>query len=83
MRIGTRVAFPGRLSRVASAVQAGRVSATAMIGVVIMLLCAGLLEGIGRQLITRDALRYGIGGTMLALWLCYFYVLPRSTDGPR
>lgn len=83
MRIGTRVAFPGPLTRTASAVQAGRVSATAMVGVVIMLLFAGLLEGIGRQLITSDALRYGIGGTMLALWLCYFYVLPRATVGRR
>ena len=41
-----------------------------------MLLVAGLLEGFGRQLITGDLVRYGIGLTMLMLWMGYFY-LPR------
>ena len=36
-----------------------------MAGVVAMLFVAGLLEGFGRQLITDDAARYTIGGTML------------------
>ena len=47
-----------------------------MAGVVVMLLVAGLLEGLGRQLVTSDALRYAIGLAMLALWCGYFY-LPR------
>jgi uncharacterized membrane protein SpoIIM required for sporulation len=83
MRIGTRIAFPGRASRMAAAVSAGKVSATAMVGVVIMLVFAGLLEGIGRQLITATAARYLIGGGMLTLWLSYFYLLPRTLNGPR
>ena len=83
LRIGTRVAFPGRQTRLAAAAQAGRVSATAMIGVVVMLFVAGLLEGIGRQRITIDAVRYAIGTTMLLLWLGYFYLFPRLTHGPR
>lgn len=74
MRIGTRIAFPGELPRTAAAAQAGRVSATAMVGVVVMLLFAGLLEGIGRQTITSDGVRYAIGGGMLALWSAYFYL---------
>ena len=41
-----------------------------------MLMAAGLLEGIGRQTIQSDALRYGIGAAMLLGWLSYFY-LPR------
>ncbi|WP_066650987.1 MULTISPECIES: stage II sporulation protein M [Sphingomonas] len=83
MRIGTRVAFPGAQTRLAAAARAGRVSATAMLGVMVMLFIAGLLEGIGRQRITLDAARYSIGGAMLLLWLGYFYVLPRMTHGPR
>lgn len=83
IRIGTRVAFPGTQTRLAAAARAGRVSATAMLGVVVMLFVAGLLEGIGRQRITSDAVRYGIGATMLLLWLGYFYLLPRMTHGPR
>jgi len=49
---------------------------------VVMLLVAGLLEGLGRQLVTSDTVRYTIGLTMLALWCGYFY-LPRADDGGR
>jgi uncharacterized membrane protein SpoIIM required for sporulation len=78
-RIGWSVVFPGEETRLESATRAGRASALVMAGVVVMLAIAGLLEGIGRQLITADAVRYAIGLTMLALWLAYFY-LPRRAD---
>jgi len=51
-----------------------------MAGVVAMLACAGLLEGIGRQIIVSDMVRYAIGIMMLSLWLLYFY-LPRRLHG--
>ena len=76
IRIGMAVAFPGRLSRMEAAVRAGRLAATAMIGVIVMLGAAGLLEGVGRQTILDDGLRALIGAAMLALWLVYFYVMP-------
>ena len=75
LRIGTAVAFPGRLTRTASLVKAGRSAATAMIGVVVMLAAAGLLEGIGRQTITSDMIRFLIGWSMLTFWVLYLYVL--------
>ena len=71
--IGIAVAFPGREARMDSAVRAGRSAAVAMGGVVIMLLVAGLLEGIGRQIVQTDAVRYGIGSATLLGWLLYFY----------
>jgi uncharacterized membrane protein SpoIIM required for sporulation len=73
VRIGTAIAFPGRLSRMQSAVRAGKVAATAMLGAVIMLAVAGLLEGIGRQTVTDDLQRYAIGSLMLIGWITYFY----------
>lgn len=76
IRIGIAVAFPGRLSRMESAVHAGRLAATAMLGVIIMLGIAGLLEGVGRQTILNDGLRTLTGAAMLAGWLVYFYVFP-------
>lgn len=76
-RIGLAAAFPGDLGRVAAASKAGRTAATVMIGVMIMLLCAGILEGFARQLIVNDLARYAIGLTMLMLWLTYFYA-PRK-----
>jgi hypothetical protein len=50
-------------------------------GAVVMLAIAGILEGIGRQVITSDALRYVIGGGMLVGWLVYFYLPRRNADG--
>ena len=76
LHIGTRIAFPGGRTRMAAAAAAGRTAGTAMIGVVIMLAVAGLLEGIGRQTINTDWIRFTIGGGMLLFWLTYYY-------GPR
>ena len=74
--IGWAVIFPGEDSRLAAATRAGRTAAVVMIGVIVMLMTAAILEGFGRQLVTDDLARYATGGGMLLLWLLYFY-LPR------
>lgn len=79
LKIGWAIVFPGEETRMAAASRAGQTAGVAMGGVIVMLLVAGLLEGFGRQLITDDFARYGIGSTMLAAWLLYFYV-PRRQD---
>ncbi len=79
-RIGWAVMFPGPRTRLDAAAEAGRVAGAAMAGVVIMLIVAGVLEGIGRQLIQLDVARWAIAGTSLVLWLGYFY-LPRRETG--
>ncbi|MBU1378490.1 MAG: stage II sporulation protein M [Alphaproteobacteria bacterium] len=71
--IGWSVCFPGDRSRIDAAAEAGRRAATAMMGVVVMLFVAGLLEGFGRQLIQADYARYAIAVVMLLAWLAYFY----------
>jgi uncharacterized membrane protein SpoIIM required for sporulation len=71
--MGTAPACRARLARTDSAVRAGRSAATAMGGTVVMLAVAGLLEGIGRQVIVDDLARVAIGTGMLALWVAYFY----------
>jgi uncharacterized membrane protein SpoIIM required for sporulation len=81
LRIGWSVVFPGALTRLAAAGRSGREAATAMVGVIVMLMAAGLLEGFGRQLINADAPRYAIGVGMLALWLGYFYARRRLRHG--
>lgn len=78
-RIGLAIAFPGRVARMDSAVAAGRNAGVAMAGVVLMLLVAGLLEGIGRQTVLIDWQRYAIGGVALLGWLVYYY-FPRGRD---
>ena len=71
--IGGAVAFPGRLSRLASAKQAGQQAANIAMGCVVMLAIAALLEGFGRQLINSDTIRYSIAGVSLVFWFGYFY----------
>lgn len=74
--LGWRVAFPGERSRLDALVFAGRRAATVMIGVVVMLFVAGLLEGFARQLVRSDAVRLSVAALSGAIWLAYFY-LPR------
>jgi len=75
-RIGTAIAFPGRAARTDFAFAIGRQASVAMAGTVVMLIVAGLLEGIGRQTIQVDWERYAIGLAVLTGWLTYFY-MPR------
>ncbi|WP_442678763.1 stage II sporulation protein M [Sphingomonas sp. ASY06-1R] len=80
-RIGTAIAFPGRAARTDYAFATGRQASILMGGAVVMLIMAGLLEGIGRQTIQSDVIRYGIGSFMLIGWLTYFYA-PWKKHGP-
>ncbi|NJC05881.1 putative membrane protein SpoIIM required for sporulation [Sphingomonas kaistensis] len=83
IRIGLSLAFPGALTRMEAMLVAGRLAATAMLGTVVMLAVAGLLEGIGRQTITDDGLRMLIGSAALAGWLVYFFLPSRFRLGRR
>ena len=82
LHIGRAIAFPKGLTRTQSASLAGQTAGLLMVGVIIMLFFAGLLEGYARQLITDDILRYSIGLGLLSLWLIYFY-LPRRQASPQ
>lgn len=77
IHIGRALAFPGGRERAAAGAAAGRRASLVMVGVVIMLFVAGLLEGYGRQLITDPLLRYAIAAGMLALWVGYFTLAGR------
>ena len=73
LRIGWSIAFPGDQSRMAAAEHSGREGAVIILGVVIMLFIAGLLEGFGRQLIDSDFIRYSIAAASAVVWGTYFY----------
>ena len=81
LHIGRSMAFPGQRSILAAAAQSGRRSAVVMLGVVFMLIVAALLEGFARQLVPDTAGRFIIGGSMLAIWLAYFFALRRPEQG--
>lgn len=75
-RIGWALAFPGERGRIEALAAAGRQGATLMAGVVVMLFVAGVLEGVGRQMITNDLARYAVAATSAVVWGLYLY-LPR------
>ena len=75
--------FPGRLSRLDNLAQRGRVAGIVAVGAVLMLLVAGALEGLGRQLILDTDTRFAIGGTALCFWLLYFTLAGRRPAAPR
>ncbi|MCL4672034.1 MAG: stage II sporulation protein M [Sphingomonadaceae bacterium] len=72
LHIGRKMAFPGQRSVMAAAAEAGRRGAQVMVGVVLMLVFAALLEAFPRQLAGTEA-RAIIGLFMLVMWLAYFY----------
>ncbi len=72
-RLGWTVMFPGERGRLDALANAGRTAGAAMAGVVIMLICAGALEGVGRQLIRDDVARWSIGAATALVWGLYFY----------
>ena len=78
IHVGRAVAFPGRQSHLAAASAAGKRSALVMAGVIIMLICAGLLEGFARQLVDNTLGRFAIGGAMLTFWIIYFVLAGRG-----
>ena len=71
--VGWALAFPGEETRIDALKRAGRTAANVMVGVVVMLLFAGLLEGFARQLITSTLIRYVIAAATGVIWLTYFY----------
>ena len=84
LHIGRSMAFPGDRSVLVTASDAGRRAAQVMAGAVLMLVCAGLLEGYGRQLVDTPLARASIGGSMLVFWLAYFLFMRGrpGTAGP-
>ena len=52
-----------------------------MVGVVVMLTVAAMLEGFGRQEITDSFTRYLIGGIALISWLLFFYIPREARHG--
>jgi len=67
------MAFPGDRSILRAASESGKRGASVMAGVTIMMVIAGLLEAFPRQLVGGAENRFLIGGTMLALWVVYFF----------
>jgi uncharacterized membrane protein SpoIIM required for sporulation len=85
LALGGAIAFPGAHSRLANLAATGRIAGRVVMGAVGLLLIAGLLEGLGRQLITDPSMRYVIAATTAVAWCLYFGFAGRNRidDGNR
>lgn len=82
--LGGAMINPGRRTRLTALREQGRTATTLVVGAVVMLFVAAVLEGFGRQLIIDTTTRMAVGCTMLVLWLAYFAVAGRSVSrNPR
>jgi uncharacterized membrane protein SpoIIM required for sporulation len=82
LHIGRSMAFPGNRPVLIAASEGGKRGAVVMVGVVIMMIVAALLEAFPRQLVEGAGPRFLIGGMMLAFWLAYFFLYrPRQPAG--
>lgn len=70
--IAESLVFAGQYSRLANLARRGRDAAIIVMGAVLLLFIAALLEGLGRQLIGDPIMRVAIGAAALALWIWYF-----------
>jgi uncharacterized membrane protein SpoIIM required for sporulation len=78
LKVGAAVAFPGLQDRMTNLANAGRGAARIVLGAVVMFFIAGLLEGVGRQVIQDTAIRYAVALSVLALWAAYFFFAGRE-----
>jgi uncharacterized membrane protein SpoIIM required for sporulation len=78
LKLGTAVLLGGREPRLVRLAREGREAAVVMMGAVLLFLLAGLLEGLGRQLVVDVAPRYLIGWGTFAALVVYFCLAGRE-----
>jgi uncharacterized membrane protein SpoIIM required for sporulation len=78
--IAAAIAFPGVKSRLENLRDHGRDAARIVIGCVVMLFIAGIIEGVFRQTVTSVPARYAVAGTTAVWWLFYFLVVGRGRE---
>lgn len=64
--------FPGAQPRLDSLRERGRSAAVIVVGAVLMLFVAGLIEGVFRQTVTSVPIRFAVAGATAAWWAYYF-----------
>lgn len=72
--LGQALVFPGESGRLDNLARQGRLAGQVILGAIIMFFLAGLLEGLGRQLILDPYWRLSIGSLMLVFWCGYFFL---------
>jgi uncharacterized membrane protein SpoIIM required for sporulation len=78
--IAAAIAFPGVKPRLDNLKAHGKDAARIVIGCVIMLFFAGLIEGIFRQTVTSVPIRYTVAALTAVWWIYYFGFVGRARE---
>lgn len=78
LALANALIFPGRHRRLHNLAIGGRVAGTAVLGAVIMLFIAGLIEGVFRQTVTSIPWRWTVVGITATFWTFYFVRVGRG-----
>jgi len=70
--LGNALIFPGRYGRLDNLAREGRQAVLLAVGAVAMLVLAGLLEGIFRQVVHNLTARFVVADSSLLFWIWYF-----------
>jgi uncharacterized membrane protein SpoIIM required for sporulation len=73
LSVAEKILIPGPGGRLENLGKRGKDAATVMIGVVIMLLASGILEGCFRQLIDNTVIRLSVAALTAVFWGLYFF----------
>jgi len=76
--IADKLLFPGRYARLENLAVNGRLAGAIVVGGMLMLFVAGILEGGFRQLVQSTPARFAIGFGTGALWFLYFRYCGRA-----
>ena len=76
--LGHSLVFPGSHSRLDNLAREGRRAVLLAVGAMAMLLVAGAIEGIFRQLVHEPSVRWLVADSSLLLWIAYFFFAGRK-----
>jgi uncharacterized membrane protein SpoIIM required for sporulation len=80
LAMGESLLFPGRHTRLVNLGRRGREAGVLVLGSVLMLLLAGLVEGIFRQTVHSVPLRISVAALSALFWTVYFARVGREEE---
>lgn len=80
LAVGQAVVFPGAHSRLHALAATGRRMGAVVAGSVAMLLLAGFVEGVFRQVVQSVPVRYALASLFAGLWMAYFGLAGRRAE---
>jgi peptidoglycan biosynthesis protein MviN/MurJ (putative lipid II flippase) len=80
LTIGQSWIFPGEKTRLDNLRERGAIAGRVVLGAVIMLFIAGLIEGIFRQVVTSLEVRWGVATLTALFWIWYFTLCGRERE---